>query len=125
MTTHSVKATVAWFPHYLDGSKPFSVRRNDRDYQAGDLLSVYEWEPVTSTETGRWALFRIAAVWDSLPALDAGHCILTLKPCNDKEGRGGVCVKPLCQDHTAPNLDVCELHTGRSIQAGANLEEQK
>lgn len=45
MRTHEVKSWPEFFIPVNDGVKPFDLRRNDRDYQVGDLLRMREWVP--------------------------------------------------------------------------------
>jgi len=40
--THDIKILSEYFNAVADGSKPFEVRRNDRDYQVGDTLLLRE-----------------------------------------------------------------------------------
>ncbi len=36
-----------------NGEKPFEVRKNDRDFQEGDLVRLREWRPEAKEYTGR------------------------------------------------------------------------
>ncbi len=38
MKTHYIKIDAMWWERIVDGDKTCEVRRNDRDYQAGDKL---------------------------------------------------------------------------------------
>jgi uncharacterized protein DUF3850 len=40
-----VKVVAPYFDALLDGSKTFEVRRNDRAYQRGDVLRLWEFDP--------------------------------------------------------------------------------
>ena len=44
MTEHELKTWMPFYQHVIDGIKPFEVRRNDRGYQAGDVLYLREWD---------------------------------------------------------------------------------
>lgn len=50
MKTHKVKCWTQLFERVKDGIKPFDVRKNDRDYQAGDILVLEEFDPKKSVE---------------------------------------------------------------------------
>ncbi|APQ59848.1 hypothetical protein VK72_14590 [Paenibacillus polymyxa] len=43
--THDLKILPKYFDAVCDGWKPFEVRKNDRNYQVGDLLNLNEWTP--------------------------------------------------------------------------------
>ena len=56
MATHQVKCWPAQFEALADGRKHHEVRRNDRDYQVGDVLMLHEFipdDPEMAAETGR------------------------------------------------------------------------
>ena len=42
--THDLKCDPQFFPALVDGSKPFELRENDRDYEVGDMLMLHEYE---------------------------------------------------------------------------------
>ncbi len=44
MKTHDLKVQPQYFEAIKDKRKPFEIRRNDRDYQVGDILLLHEWE---------------------------------------------------------------------------------
>lgn len=44
---HELKCQPLSFTRLKDGTKTFEVRLNDRMYQAGDLLHLREWTPVS------------------------------------------------------------------------------
>lgn len=45
MTVHKLKILPQYFEVVSSMEKPFEVRKNDRDYQVGDILILREWEP--------------------------------------------------------------------------------
>jgi len=49
MTTHKLKLPEPYFSAVFSGDKTFEVRRNDRGYQRGDTLVLWD---VTSCECG-------------------------------------------------------------------------
>lgn len=42
---HVLKVVPPYFDAIVSGAKTFEVRRNDRGYQCGDVLSLREWHP--------------------------------------------------------------------------------
>lgn len=45
MSGHVLKVASPYFGALLDGSKTFEVRKNDRAYQRGDELLLWEFNP--------------------------------------------------------------------------------
>ncbi len=43
--THRIKLHPNYFDRILSGQKNFEIRKNDRDYQVGDRLSMYPHDP--------------------------------------------------------------------------------
>lgn len=43
MAEHELKVVPPYFDALVSGSKTFEVRKNDRAYQAGDVLRLREW----------------------------------------------------------------------------------
>jgi hypothetical protein len=50
---HNVKTWLRFFDDVNRGWKRFEVRKNDRDYRAGDFLVLEEFNPETDSFTGR------------------------------------------------------------------------
>lgn len=50
--THTLKLWPQFFGPVADGSKPFEIRKNDRDYRVGDTLVIQEWCPKKREFTG-------------------------------------------------------------------------
>ncbi|MNS79687.1 hypothetical protein D3C72_1133480 [compost metagenome] len=50
---HRLKTWPAYFEAVVDGRKPFELRRDDRDFQVGDVLHLYEFDPEANRHTGR------------------------------------------------------------------------
>lgn len=50
--THKLKTWPEYFARISNGDKTFEVRKNDRDFQTGDVLWLKEFDPKTGTYTG-------------------------------------------------------------------------
>lgn len=44
-TTHRLKTINPYFTEAWQGNKPFEYRKNDRDYQVGDRVELFEYDP--------------------------------------------------------------------------------
>lgn len=44
MKHHELKILPRYFEKILEGSKLFEIRKNDRDFQEGDLVTLLEWK---------------------------------------------------------------------------------
>lgn len=49
-TIHELKTWSPFFEAIANEEKTFEVRRNDRDFQVGDILLLREWDPVTDQQ---------------------------------------------------------------------------
>lgn len=81
-TTHDLKTWPPFFDHVTAGHKPFEVRRNDRDYRAGDHLRLREWDPDALIYTGREATYRVTYALDSSrhDGVAPGHVVMGITP---------------------------------------------
>jgi len=52
-SAHELKTWPQQFLEIMNRVKEFEVRRNDRDFQEGDILFLREWDPETEQYTGR------------------------------------------------------------------------
>lgn len=89
--SHQLKCDVQFFPAVWDGSKPFEVRRNDRDYRVGDVLLLDEYNPVPGCSTGRVAMRAVTYVLSHEEfscGLQPGYVVMGLAyiaNCTDKD----------------------------------------
>ena len=67
MKIHHVKINRPYLIALLSGRKPFEFRKNDRDYQPGDLVRLYEVVPDNvhggQAFTGRTVMLAIDSVY--------------------------------------------------------------
>lgn len=52
MTQHNLKTWPEYFLPLWEGTKTFELRKNDRNYQPGDGLRLWEYNPQTKQYTG-------------------------------------------------------------------------
>ena len=74
---HRIKILPEYYEAWLNGSKRFELRKDDRDYQVGDYIWLCEWD---GTEyTGRSiSMIPIKYILRNCPeyGLKEGYCIL-------------------------------------------------
>lgn len=61
MAVHELKCVIAPFQAKWDKKKPWEFRKNDRDYQVGDMLLEKEYDHVNNSFTGRQILEEV--IW--------------------------------------------------------------
>lgn len=73
---HDLKVWPSFFPALLDGSKPFEIRKNDRDFQVGDVLILREWDQMSFQYSGRYVTRHVCYMteWEQKP----GYVVLGL-----------------------------------------------
>lgn len=88
--THELKIWPSHFEKVRNGSKPFEVRKNDRDFAVGDVLDLREWDPTPAggfglnvgTPTGytdRWVERVVTCVLTGTEwGIAEGYCVMGL-----------------------------------------------
>lgn len=79
MNTHELKAWPQYFAGLWDMTKPFELRRNDRNFQVGDELILRGWDPATENYTGDVVARRVCYVISGGPWLADGYVCLGLE----------------------------------------------
>lgn len=82
---HELKTIQPFYDDIASGHKTFELRRDDRDFQVGDLLWLREWSGVRFKRSMHRRIIYIMRADDQvLPAsvtgLMDGHCLLGLGP---------------------------------------------
>jgi hypothetical protein len=80
MTIHDLKTWPGPFQAVRDRVKRFEWRKNDRDYQEGDVLSMREWDPTTERYTGRVEEHRVTYVLTEGFGVPEGFCVMSIEP---------------------------------------------
>jgi hypothetical protein len=77
-TTHRIKCEAAYFDSVEDGSKPFEVRLNDRNYQVGDTLELVRSNNGAFGKDAPTLRRRVTYVLDKFKGLQPGFVVLGL-----------------------------------------------
>ena len=76
---HELKILPEYFEEVCLGNKTFEIRKNDRNFHAGDWLLLKEWNPETGY-TGYEILRYVSYIlYDWQAGLKDGYCIMALK----------------------------------------------
>ena len=76
---HQLKTWPIFFNRMGDGQKTYELRKNDRDFQVGDIIILMEWAPESSEYTGEELRYEITHVLTQTEfGLQPGYCILSL-----------------------------------------------
>jgi hypothetical protein len=83
---HSLKSWPEFFEQTLAGQKPFEIRKDDRGFDGGHYLSLWEWCPDKMAYTGRSIAMRVLYILGAeagVPGLLPGYCIMGVEPIRD------------------------------------------
>lgn len=79
MNVHVLKIWPPFFEDVSNGVKTFEVRRNDRDYQVGDIVVLKEYHHNYDMYTGREVRRRICYLLDGYTGIAQGFCIFGIE----------------------------------------------
>lgn len=83
---HRLKTWPAYFNLVADGRKKFEIRRNDRDFHPGDELLLQEWDPVSSSLTGRELAVSVTSMMAGGQfGLHRDYCVMSIEPLTAQE----------------------------------------
>lgn len=76
---HHLKAYPEYFQPVKRGEKTFEIRKDDRNFAAGDTLHLYEWNPDTKEYTEDELIRDVPYILRGAPFLPEGYCCMSLK----------------------------------------------
>ena len=87
MTRHALKTWPHFFADVMAGRKPFEIRKNDRNYQEGDLLLLEEWmpdnesrDPRAGAYTGRkFEVLVTSVLRGPILGIEKGWCVMGVR----------------------------------------------
>ena len=59
---HKLKTLRPYFIALIQGKKTFEVRKNDRNFKVGDILSLEEWDEKKQKFTGQFTRYKIGYI---------------------------------------------------------------
>lgn len=81
MKTHELKILPEHFGPVIDELKTAELRKNDRNFKAGDLMILLEWNGEYTGDACERVITHVADVSSYLP----GYVLLSMKPTGAKE----------------------------------------
>jgi len=78
MITHILKCHPLYFKDICRGLKTFEIRKNDRDFKEGDLLTLREYDPTINYFSGNVLKCRILYVLHDFEAIKKGYVVLSI-----------------------------------------------
>lgn len=78
MKLHTLKILPQYYMAIINGEKTFELRKNDRDYSVGDLITFIKTDGTPHKER---IVFKITYILENVSeyGLKDGYCILALK----------------------------------------------
>lgn len=75
MQIHTIKCQQPYFNEVWLGHKKFELRRNDRNYQLGDLVYLQEWNEEKKEYNRYMIKCRITSLLENYAGLENNFCI--------------------------------------------------
>ena len=88
---HNIKCSLRYFERLQKEEKLYEVRKNDRDYQTRDTLTitaVSDKNPKKIVDYYDPLEFRVTHVLQESPGLKEGYCVLGIEPTHIRTIRG-------------------------------------
>ena len=79
-TEHELKCRPEFFARIASGQKTFEIRKNDRDFQVGDILILKEHDPEKGwPDHGSYATQRVTVTYMTAFEQQPGYVVLGIK----------------------------------------------
>lgn len=74
---HQLKTWPEQFEALFKGLKTFEIRKNDRDFQVGDVLMLKEYDPEKSKYTERWVVGQVTCLLKDFEGIEPGYVVMS------------------------------------------------
>lgn len=79
MEHHDLKTWPIYYNRVVSGDKMFELRKNDRDFQTGDMVTLKEYDLLSNSYTGRFKTFEISYILHGGQfGIEPGYCVFGL-----------------------------------------------
>lgn len=92
MKIHELKLDTFYFDEVKNGLKKFEIRKNDRDFRIGDLLSLSRFENGKYLKTRSGLYTNKANASEEAPLNEADTILMTISYITDYEQKDGYVV---------------------------------
>jgi ribosomal protein S17 len=76
--THKLKTWPEYFEQVENRAKTFEIRKNDRNFNVGDILELEEFEPANKLYTGRIISVIVTYILDKQPFVPEGYVCMAI-----------------------------------------------
>lgn len=77
--THCLKVWPEYFTDLNNRDKNFEIRKNDREFKAGDYLILQEYDPETFLYTGKEIRREIVCLYNNAPGVFKNYVAMEIK----------------------------------------------
>lgn len=83
MKEHKLKTWIPYYQEVKNGNKTFEIRKNDRDFEVGDILILEEWNHDTQTYTGNFIYKKVKYITQGGKfGIEEGYVVMSLANFN-------------------------------------------
>ena len=75
---HDLKTWPEYYEQVSVGAKTFEIRKNDRDFKVGDILRLYEFDPVEQVCSGKVTPVIVSYILVAQPFVPEGYVCMAI-----------------------------------------------
>lgn len=85
MAIHELKVWPEFFEDLSENNRNVELRKDDRGFQIGDVLTLREYDPKTDEYTGSFCTKVVTHIVRGGPWLTEGYCALSIRDIQAKD----------------------------------------